>query len=109
MIAHGANINAVDRWRGTSLRDAEAGGHTAVVKYLKLNGAKQGAAAAWARSPAERKRSNSWGSFSGIIPSPRRLTKKKSMPVLPLPADDPADAAPGGGHPPCVRASFTPA
>ena len=33
LVARGADVNAVDRWRGTPLRDAEAGEHTETVAF----------------------------------------------------------------------------
>ena len=39
LVARGADVNAVDRWRGTPLRDAEAGEHTDTVAFLKRVGA----------------------------------------------------------------------
>ena len=39
LVARGADVNAVDRWRGTPLRDAEAGEHTETVAFLKRVGA----------------------------------------------------------------------
>ena len=39
LVARGADVNAVDRWRGTPLRDAEAGEHRETVAFLKRVGA----------------------------------------------------------------------
>ena len=33
LVEGGADVNAVDRWRGTPLRDAEAGEHTETVAF----------------------------------------------------------------------------
>ena len=41
LIAHGADVNAQDRWRGTPLRDARD--HPAVVELLKRHGARDSA------------------------------------------------------------------
>jgi hypothetical protein len=38
-VCHGAEVNKNDRWGGTPIRDAEAGGHRSVVEYLERNGA----------------------------------------------------------------------
>ena len=38
-MCHGAEVNKNDRWGGTAIRDAEAGGHRSVVEYLERNGA----------------------------------------------------------------------
>ena len=38
-MCHGAEVNKNDRWGGTPIRDAEAGGHRSVVEYLERNGA----------------------------------------------------------------------
>ena len=39
LVCHGAEVNKNDRWGGTPIRDAEAGGHRSVVEYLERNGA----------------------------------------------------------------------
>ena len=99
LIDKGARVNAPDRWRGTPLRDAEDGGHTAVVEYLRGKGA----------TPFCR---TSSGSFSSDSASPRRsmtraasfqlLKQKMGMSekepkVLPSPPDSPLPLADTGG------------
>ncbi|GLJ51107.1 hypothetical protein SUGI_1088030 [Cryptomeria japonica] len=40
LLAHGANVNALDRWENSPLADAEGNNHTDTVELLKLHGGK---------------------------------------------------------------------
>ena len=68
LVARGADVNAVDRWRGTPLRDAEAGEHTETVAFLKRVGA------------VNRR------SASSLMDTPDSLSRSRSSASLPSPS-----------------------
>ena len=71
LVARGADVNAVDRWRGTPLRDAEAGEHTETVAFLKRVGA------------VNRR------SASSLMDTPDSLSRSRSSASLPSPSSRP--------------------
>ena len=67
LVAHGAEVDRVDRWQGTPLRDAETGKHEKVVAFLTKNGATPSRRPVGAGRRASRPRSIS---FSRRAPAP---------------------------------------
>ena len=89
LVARGADVNAVDRWRGTPLRDAEAGEHTETVAFLKRVGAvNRRSASSLIDTPDSLSRSRLSASLSS--PSSRPIRRSLSFSTIRSPKIAPA-------------------